>query len=170
MALLQGARRAIRVRSAGGHGGAAPSGRRPSNNSFRRVQRRRARLPRPSDPSPARPPARPPARRPPGPLPQIAAAAPRPGTRALNLHEFQSMALMKGYGVPVPRGEVAHTPEAAEAAARRIAAGACEEEEERARSCMRASARAHGRYHTRRWYASEPSTCKLRMPARWRRS
>jgi hypothetical protein len=40
---------------------------------------------------------------------------------------------------------------------------------------MRASARAHGRYHTRRWYASEPSTCarrsleRLRVRAHFRR-
>ena len=71
------------------------------------------------------------------PLPRAQAAA-RPGTRALNLHEYQSMQLMRGFGVPVPRGEVADSAAGAEQAARRIAAGACA----RARARDRVIARA----------------------------
>ncbi len=35
----------------------------------------------------------------------------------MNLHEYQAKALLAGFGVPVPRGEVAETPEAAAEAA-----------------------------------------------------
>lgn len=38
----------------------------------------------------------------------------------MNLHEFQAKALLARHGVPVPVGAVVETPEAAEAAARRI--------------------------------------------------
>ena len=36
--------------------------------------------------------------------------------RFLNVHEYVSMQLMEEYGVPVPRGAVATTPDEAEAA------------------------------------------------------
>ena len=36
----------------------------------------------------------------------------------MNIHEYQAKALLKDYGVPVLRGQVAYTPEEAEAAAR----------------------------------------------------
>ena len=38
----------------------------------------------------------------------------------MNLHEYQSKKIFAAYGIPVPAGEVATTPEAAVAAARRI--------------------------------------------------
>src|SRR6267143_3691830 len=38
----------------------------------------------------------------------------------MKIHEYQAKALLAKYGVPVPRGEVAYTPEEAEAAARKI--------------------------------------------------
>ncbi len=38
----------------------------------------------------------------------------------MKIHEFQGKALLKEYGVPVPRGIVARTPEEAEAAAREL--------------------------------------------------
>lgn len=38
----------------------------------------------------------------------------------MNLHEYQSKALFAEYGIPVPKGEVATTPEAAKAAAERL--------------------------------------------------
>jgi succinyl-CoA synthetase beta subunit len=38
----------------------------------------------------------------------------------LNLHEHQSKALFKHYGIPVPMGDVAHTPEEAAAIAERL--------------------------------------------------
>lgn len=38
----------------------------------------------------------------------------------VNLHEYQARALLKAVGIPVPDGEVATTPEEAEAAARRL--------------------------------------------------
>ncbi|GLE09597.1 hypothetical protein PINS_up021325 [Pythium insidiosum] len=43
-------------------------------------------------------------------------AAQRQQVRRLNLHEFQSLEIMKGYGVATPRGIPATTPEEAEAA------------------------------------------------------
>src|SRR4029453_8959356 len=39
----------------------------------------------------------------------------------MKIHEYQGKALLKEYGVPVPRGIVARTPEEAEAAARELA-------------------------------------------------
>ena len=39
----------------------------------------------------------------------------------MKIHEYQGKALLKDYGVPVPRGIVARTPEEAEAAARELA-------------------------------------------------
>jgi succinyl-CoA synthetase beta subunit len=38
----------------------------------------------------------------------------------MKIHEYQAKAILAGYGVPVPRGEVAYTIEEAEAAARKI--------------------------------------------------
>lgn len=38
------------------------------------------------------------------------------GRRFLNIHEYLSMDVMRKYGVPVPRGKVASTPEEAEKA------------------------------------------------------
>ncbi len=42
------------------------------------------------------------------------------------VHEFQAKQLLSGYGVPLPRGTVARTPEAAQDAAREIGGGASE--------------------------------------------
>ncbi len=38
----------------------------------------------------------------------------------MNIHEYQAKEILRGYGVPIPPGEVATTPEEAEAIARRI--------------------------------------------------
>ena len=38
----------------------------------------------------------------------------------MNIHEYQAKALLKDYGVAVLRGQVAYTPEDAEAAAREL--------------------------------------------------
>src|SRR6476659_3800689 len=38
----------------------------------------------------------------------------------MKIHEYQGKAILKEYGVPVPRGVVARTPEAAEAAAKEL--------------------------------------------------
>jgi succinyl-CoA synthetase beta subunit len=38
----------------------------------------------------------------------------------MKIHEYQAKAILAKYGVPVPRGEVAYTPEEAEAAAKKI--------------------------------------------------
>jgi succinyl-CoA synthetase beta subunit len=38
----------------------------------------------------------------------------------VNIHEYQAKEILRGYGVPIPSGEVASTPEEAEAIARRI--------------------------------------------------
>ena len=38
----------------------------------------------------------------------------------MNIHEYQAKEILRGYGVPIPSGEVATTPEEAEAIARRI--------------------------------------------------
>ena len=38
----------------------------------------------------------------------------------MKIHEYQAKALLAKYGVPVPRGEVAYTPEEAETAAKKI--------------------------------------------------
>jgi succinyl-CoA synthetase beta subunit len=43
----------------------------------------------------------------------------------MNIHEYQAKEILKGYGVPVPRGEVASTPEEAKAAAIRLGGGTC---------------------------------------------
>jgi succinyl-CoA synthetase beta subunit len=43
----------------------------------------------------------------------------------MNIHEYQAKEILKGYGVPVPRGEVASTPEEAKAAAIRLGRGTC---------------------------------------------
>ncbi len=43
----------------------------------------------------------------------------------MNIHEYQAKEILKGYGVPVPRGEVASTPEGAQAAAIRLGGGTC---------------------------------------------
>ncbi len=40
------------------------------------------------------------------------------------VHEFQAKQLLRGYGVPVPRGALARKPEAARDAAREIGGGA----------------------------------------------
>jgi succinyl-CoA synthetase beta subunit len=39
----------------------------------------------------------------------------------MKIHEYQGKALLKDYGVPVPRGIVARTPDEAEAAAKELA-------------------------------------------------
>src|SRR5512140_3248604 len=39
---------------------------------------------------------------------------------AMKIHEYQAKALLARYGVPVPRGEVAHTVVEAEAAAHKL--------------------------------------------------
>ena len=36
----------------------------------------------------------------------------------MKIHEYQAKAILAQYGVPVPRGEVARTPDEAEAAAK----------------------------------------------------
>src|SRR6202049_3013217 len=41
-------------------------------------------------------------------------------TITMKIHEYQAKALLAGYGVPVPRGEVARTVEEADAAAKKI--------------------------------------------------
>ena len=38
----------------------------------------------------------------------------------MKIHEYQAKALLARHGVPVPRGEVASTPEEAEAAAKKL--------------------------------------------------
>ena len=38
----------------------------------------------------------------------------------MNLHEYQARAILKGYGIPLPDGEVVETPEQARAVARRL--------------------------------------------------
>ena len=38
----------------------------------------------------------------------------------MKIHEYQAKEILKKYGVPVPRGEVAETPAQAEAAAKRL--------------------------------------------------
>jgi succinyl-CoA synthetase beta subunit len=38
----------------------------------------------------------------------------------VNLHEYQARAILKGYGIPLPDGEVVETPEQARAVARRL--------------------------------------------------
>ena len=43
----------------------------------------------------------------------------------MNIHEYQAKEILNGYGVPVPRGEVATTPEEAKAAAIRLGGGTC---------------------------------------------
>jgi succinyl-CoA synthetase beta subunit len=43
----------------------------------------------------------------------------------MNIHEYQAKEILKGYGVPVPQGEVAATPEEAKAAASRLGGGTC---------------------------------------------
>ena len=41
----------------------------------------------------------------------------------MNIHEYQGKKLLKKYGVAVPRGEVASTPEEAETIARDLGGG-----------------------------------------------
>lgn len=43
----------------------------------------------------------------------------------MNIHEYQAKEILKSYGVPVPKGEVASTPEDAKAAAMRLDGGTC---------------------------------------------
>src|SRR5918994_4957009 len=43
----------------------------------------------------------------------------------MNIHEFQAKEILKRYGVPVPEGEVAATPEQAKAAATKLGGGTC---------------------------------------------
>jgi succinyl-CoA synthetase beta subunit len=43
----------------------------------------------------------------------------------MNIHEYQAKEILKAYGVPVPRGEVAATPEEAKAVAIRLGGGTC---------------------------------------------
>jgi succinyl-CoA synthetase beta subunit len=43
----------------------------------------------------------------------------------MNIHEYQAKEILKAYGVPVPRGEVAATAEEAKAAAIRLGGGTC---------------------------------------------
>jgi succinyl-CoA synthetase beta subunit len=43
----------------------------------------------------------------------------------MNIHEYQAKEILKGYGVAVPQGEVAATPEEAKAAASRLGGGTC---------------------------------------------
>jgi succinyl-CoA synthetase beta subunit len=45
---------------------------------------------------------------------------PSKGNRAMNIHEYQAKQLLRRYGVPVPRGDVAHTPQEAEAVAEEL--------------------------------------------------
>ena len=40
----------------------------------------------------------------------------------MNIHEYQAKSLVELYGVPIPRGAVAKTPDAAEAVARELQA------------------------------------------------
>src|SRR5207342_1566657 len=41
----------------------------------------------------------------------------------MKIHEYQGKAILKKYGVPVPRGEVASTPDEARAVAERLGGG-----------------------------------------------
>ena len=43
-----------------------------------------------------------------------------PNISAMKIHEYQAKAILAQYGVPVPRGEVARTPDEAEAAAKKV--------------------------------------------------
>jgi succinyl-CoA synthetase beta subunit len=43
----------------------------------------------------------------------------------LKVHEYQAKEILKGFGVPVPRGRLATTPEEAEDAARKLGGGLC---------------------------------------------
>jgi succinyl-CoA synthetase beta subunit len=43
----------------------------------------------------------------------------------MNIHEYQAKQILRDYGVPVPRGEVAATPEEAKAAAVQLGGGTC---------------------------------------------
>jgi succinyl-CoA synthetase beta subunit len=43
----------------------------------------------------------------------------------MNIHEYQAKEILKRYGVPVPEGEVAATPEEAKAAAIKLGGGTC---------------------------------------------
>jgi succinyl-CoA synthetase beta subunit len=43
----------------------------------------------------------------------------------MNIHEYQAKEILKRYGVPVPEGEVAATPEEAKAAATKLGGGTC---------------------------------------------
>jgi succinyl-CoA synthetase beta subunit len=43
----------------------------------------------------------------------------------MNIHEYQAKEILKRYGVPVPEGEVAATPEEAKAAAMKLGGGTC---------------------------------------------
>ncbi len=43
----------------------------------------------------------------------------------MNIHEYQAKEILKRYGVPVPEGEVAATPEQAKAAAIKLGGGTC---------------------------------------------
>jgi succinyl-CoA synthetase beta subunit len=47
----------------------------------------------------------------------------QPGTRSVKIHEYQAKALFRQYGVPVPRGEVAFTPDEVGDIARRLGGG-----------------------------------------------
>ncbi len=51
---------------------------------------------------------------------KISLPAHDPAYLFMKIHEYQGKALLKEYGVPVPRGIVARTPEEAEAAAKEL--------------------------------------------------
>lgn len=52
-------------------------------------------------------------------------AVPSQQVRRLNLHEYQSLDIMKTFGVATPQGIPAHTPAEAEAAFNKIKGGRC---------------------------------------------
>lgn len=52
-------------------------------------------------------------------------SAPSQQVRRLNLHEYQSLDIMKTFGVATPQGIPATTPAEAEAAFNKIKAGRC---------------------------------------------
>ena len=78
-------------------------------------------------------------------------AAPQPASvPPMNLHEYQSKQLFAGYGIPVPTGFVASTPEEAADAARRLGGGALGGQGAGARGWPRQGGRRQARQDARR--------------------
>ena len=60
----------------------------------------------------------------------------------MKIHEYQAKEILAKYGVPVPRGEVANTPEEANAVARKLFAEGARALSSRRRFMPEAAARA----------------------------